>query len=503
MQDFIHELFRTNTAELEQWVNKVSRDFRITSDAVDSSLMRDIVHDFGSTELPADPQDMRSFLSNFEKNILIHGSHLGAPTYLGHMTTPLPLFMSELGKLVNTFNQNLMKAESSRGLTFLERQVLGILHRCVFGFDDAFYARYLQDPSVLLASFTSGGTLANITALWMAANKSIGKVPGVPRWKTLVESGWSDAVVIGSELMHYSFDKGADLLGLSLIKIPVNASQQLDLDALRTVIKQCDEQKRKIVCLVGIGGTTDFGSVDPLKEICQIGHERGIHVHVDAAWGGSLLLSRTHRHILSGIEDADTVTIDAHKQLMLPIGSGMLFIRNPQDSSAIMHHAPYAVRPSSVDQGRFTIEGTRPAMALYLYAALHLIGQKGYQALLDASVQRAQLLAKKLKEDSYFELAADPVMNIVLYRVIPPCLQGKESFTDIENDRINQFNVLLQKHQRQAGKTFVSRTMRKMQRYGNKAIALLRAVLLNPLTTATDLDMLLSDQKTLADQLGR
>lgn len=498
-RDFVENLFSGDVSDLSGRIDAMSNRFRELDDSCDAAVPMSAIRDiFTSVTVPERPWTPQQYAAFLENNVLPHCSHLAAPTYLGHMTSPAPKFLPELGRLVLTLNQNVMKMESSRGLTFLEREVLGMMHRELYHLDDAFYAEHLQDVSTVLGIFTSGGTIANITAMWIAFRNAVPETGN--RHKTLWRQGYEDAVVIGSELMHYSFDKGADMLGLSLIRLPTDDANRLDVGALKETLAMCRRDKRKVVALVGVAGTTDYGSVDPLEEICALGRETGAHVHIDAAWGGGLLFCREGRGLLRGIDGADSVTIDGHKQLMLPIGSGMLFLKSPALSEIVRHHAPYAVRPTSLDQGRFTLEGTRPAASLYLHAALHLIGRDGYDRMLSDSLHRARQMAQLLEAAGAFELAMPPVMNILLFRYIPAALRGR-ALSPADNECINEFNVMLQKRQRHAGTSFVSRTQRALHRYPGQPLTLMRAVLLNPLTTEHDINTLIADQLRIGREL--
>src|SRR5262249_8715809 len=138
------------------------------------------------------------------------------------------------------------------------------------------------------------------------------------------------AVVVGSELLHYSFDKAMSLAGFgtrNLVRVPVDANHRLDVDALERSLADLRRSRQKVIAIVGVAGPTDCGSIDPLRRIARIASREGIHFHVDAAWGGPLLFSARRRGMLAGIELADTVTIDGHKQMHLPIGTSMLLLR--------------------------------------------------------------------------------------------------------------------------------------------------------------------------------
>ena len=269
---------------------------------------------------------------------------------------------------------------------------------------------------------------------------------------------------------------------------------------LHTAIDEARSNGQPIISLVAVAGTTDFGSVDPLHEMSQLARELGVHLHVDAAWGGPMMMCDSGRELLSGIELGDSVTIDGHKQLMTPIGCGILLSREADTLNAIRKQAPYAIRDTSLDQGRFTLEGTRPAMALYLHAAFHLLGKDGYADLLSRSLERAQQMAAVLKESDAFELVHEPTMNLMVYRYLPTNMRGRH-LTKEENLAVNAFNTLLQKRQRALGNTFVSRTKRVTKLYPDQSLVLFRAVLLNPLTTLNHIQQVVADQLVIAEAL--
>ncbi len=118
--------------------------------------------------------------------------------------------------LVVMLNQNPMKMESSRLLSFLEREVLAKLHRLIYRADDFFYDAQMHAKDAALGVMTSGGTIANVTALWLARNRACGDA----NLFALYEQGYRGAVILGSRLMHYSFDQGMDLLGLGARSAP-------------------------------------------------------------------------------------------------------------------------------------------------------------------------------------------------------------------------------------------------------------------------------------------
>ncbi|AFZ17606.1 pyridoxal-dependent aspartate 1-decarboxylase PanP [Allocoleopsis franciscana] len=474
-----------------------------------------VIANFSDSNVPVEPSDFESYLEYLADNVIAHSVHTSSPRFIGHMTSALPYFVRPLAKLMTAMNQNAVKMETAKALSPYERQALAMMHRLIYNFSEHFYDRHVQNSQSTLGILVSGGTTANITALWCARNASLGPKDGflgVEKEGLAVALnfyGYKGAVVIGSELMHYSFDKAADLMGIGtqgLIKIKSDRNNRVDIQALREAVADCRVQNKHIIAIVGVAGTTDSGGMDSLWQIAEIAREANVHFHVDAAWGGPLIFSEQHRYKLAGIERADSVTIDGHKQLYLPMGIGMVFLRDPKMAQAIEKNASYTMRKSSFDLGKRTLEGSRPAMALFLHAGLNLIGVKGYEFLIDEGIRKTQYMAARICAMSEFELLAQPDINILIYRYIPESLReraAKKQLTETDNQLINQFNECLQKSQRQAGRTFISRTMKTTICAGKEVpIVALRAVIANPLTTEDDIEAVLNDQIQIALELS-
>jgi glutamate decarboxylase len=172
----------------------------------------------------------------------------------------------------------------------------------------------------------------------------------------------------------------------------------------------------------------------------------------------------------------------------------MCIFRAPQSAKAIEKEARYIARPNSVDLGKRALEGSRSGAVLFLHAALHLIGHCGYEELLDEGVRKTKYLADSILRRPEFELLQEPTINILVYRYLPERYRELAELSDADNQAIDDFNVRLQKAQRQAGYSFVSRTM-------VKSMVALRAVIANPLTTESDIDEVLLDQLQIASSL--
>ena len=239
--------------------------------------------------------------------------------------------------------------------------------------------------------------------------------------------------------------------------------------------------------------------------MAKVAQEYGTHFHVDAAWGGPILLSNTYKHLLKGIEQADSVTIDAHKQLYVPMGAGMVVFKNPSKLGAIEHHAEYILRAGSKDLGQYSLEGSRSGMAMLVHAAFHIIGREGYQIIIDHNVEKARDFAKMIDAHPDFELVTNPELNILNYRYVPAALQETLEQSSAEkqqkiNAALDRVNKRIQKQQRAAGKTFVSRTRFSQPKYNRQAVSVFRVVMANPMTTMETLRAILDEQTSLAER---
>jgi glutamate decarboxylase len=500
---------------LEESISKMAYEFLQTPQVSTDIDLKSLAGAFAESRIPADPSDADLYVKFISDNLVAHSINTASARYIGHMTSALPYFVRPLGKLMAALNQNPVKMETAKSFSLCERQVLAMMHRLLFDFPAEFYDFHMHKNESTLGMIASGGTEANTAALWCARNYLLGPDRGFEGVSqqgmeaALKDRDCDGAVIIGSELIHYSFDKAGDVLGIgarNVIRVGLDSKNRIDLNALIQSIEDCRKRNLRILAIIGIAGSTDCGAVDPLAEMAEIARPYNIHFHVDGAWGGALLFSKQHRHVLTGIEQADSVTIDGHKQLYLPMGIGVLLLRNSELAKVVEKQAQYVVRPRSFDLGRRTWSGSRPAVALFLHAALHIIGSSGYEFLVDEGMRKTRFLAHTIQSRPEFELLADPQMNILIYRFIPRELRadaGQGSLSKSANRVINEVNERLQKAQRQAGQTFVSRTTCFNTRYGSGfPIVSLRVVMANPLTTEADIEAVLEDQLRLGDQIN-
>ena len=282
-------------------------------------------------------------------------------------------------------NQNPMKMESSRLLSFLEREVLAKLHRLVYR-----QGRHLLWPrcakDAALGVMTSGGTIANVTALWLARNRACGD-----NLFALAEQGYRGAVILGSRLMHYSFDKGMDLLGLgarSVWRLTPDEQTGSVWRRWNRPFNKCREQKLKVLALVGVAGSTGFLA---LSTRCRNWPPSPGASKSTSTWTRPGVV-RPSSPRYQGLLDGDRARRYRHpltvtKQLLVPLGTGMLLCRQPDLMMTVKREA--LRHPRHLFSIRaFHLEGTRPANALYLDAAFQMLGQQVMPNFIDANYDR-------------------------------------------------------------------------------------------------------------------
>jgi glutamate decarboxylase len=243
-----------------------------------------------------------------------------------------------------------------------------------------------------------------------------------------------------------------------------------------------------------------------------LARDRGIWFHVDAAWGGALVLSEKHRPLVAGIEEADSVVLDGHKLFYLTMSHGAVLFRNERALDAVRHSANYIIRPGSVDLGRTSLEGSRRFDSFKLWFFLKTMGRAGYEALITHSLELAQEYARLVNEHASFELTSPPETNIFTYRFVPSAWRGvllaaraepprapwQISCFRFANEFLNDVNIEIQKRQRLEGRSFVSRTTLESVYLGVE-IAVLRVVLMNPFTTPVIVSEILADEERLGN----
>jgi glutamate/tyrosine decarboxylase-like PLP-dependent enzyme len=314
------------------------------------------------------------------------------PRYFGLFNPSVTLASVVADTLVAMYNPQLANWRTSPAANEIERHTLGWLTN-KFGL-----------PEDSIATFTSGGTEANLSAVVVALTRAFPEY-GEHGLRHLV----GEPRIYLTEQAHHSFNKIAHMAGLGrrcLRLIVTDDSLRMNVDDL----KRCVDQDRRDGFLpfmvVGSAGTTAAGAIDPLSEIGRYCQEAALWFHVDAAWGGAAVVSPTLRHYLAGIEAADSITFDAHKWLSVSMGSGMFFCRH-RESVAQAFRAEVSYMPGkptglsgdasqTFDPFTTSAQWSRRFIGLKLFMTLAQHGEEGYAQMIEHQTRMGEVLRESL-----------------------------------------------------------------------------------------------------------
>jgi glutamate/tyrosine decarboxylase-like PLP-dependent enzyme len=284
-------------------------------------------------------------------------------------------------------------------------------------------------PSEMSAGFTTGATMANFTALAAARHATLKKLGWDVESRGLF--GAPEIPVITSEESHISIFQSLKLLGLGhcrVSKIKTDEQGRMRADELRSVVAGVSSPF--IVCAQA--GNVDTGSFDPLLEIAGMVRERGGWLHVDGAFGLWAAASPKLRHLVRGVEQADSITLDSHKWLNVPQDSGLVLVRDQIAHRAAMTlNAPY-FQPGpedTRDNHDWVPEASRRARGFAVYAALRALGRHKLALLIKRCCHLASRMASKLAEHRQVEILNQVVINQVLVRFRPVSGGNSDEFT--------------------------------------------------------------------------
>ncbi|UTT66257.1 aspartate aminotransferase family protein [Janibacter sp. CX7] len=325
------------------------------------------------------------------------------PSYVAHLNCPvaLPAVLAE--GIISAVNTSVDTWDQSAGGTLVEQRLIRwTAGRIGFG-------------ETADGVFTSGGTQSNLQGLLLARGEAV---------RHHGEGVQSRLRVLATEHSHFSVIKAARIMGLhpsAIIAVPTDETGGMSTAALAAELDGIRERGETAMAVVATAGTTDLGVIDPVAAIADLAADHGAWLHVDAAYGGGLLTSLRRRHLLDGIERADSVTVDFHKTFFQPVSSSAIVVRDGATLGHVTHHADYlnprtAVTPNQVDK---SLQTTRRFDALKLWLTLRVTGADAVGEMFDEVIDRAHQVWEVLRDDERFEVAVEPVLSTVLMRYRP------------------------------------------------------------------------------------
>lgn len=277
--------------------------------------------------------------------------------------------------------------------------------------------------------FTSGGSMANLTALATARKVKCGE-------------DFSKAIIYLSDQAHSSNIKAINILGFKKEQIriiPTDMEFKFSINKLKNAIAKDKVEGLHPFCLIASAGTTNTGTVDPLNELATICKKENIWLHVDGAFGAAAILSKNGKKLLKGIEKADSITVDPHKWLFQPYEIGCLLVQNHKWLSGTFTEKPVYLRdiegnPSEINFYDHGIELTRHFRALKFYMSIKTFGLNAFRKAIEYSIYLAEQVESELRKSDKWEVVSPANLAIINFRYNPV----KEKWSEKKLDEINQ-----------------------------------------------------------------
>ncbi|MFF9008359.1 pyridoxal phosphate-dependent decarboxylase family protein [Streptomyces goshikiensis] len=423
-------------------------------------------------------EDPAAVLDELEDVYLRDAVYFHHPRYLGHLNCPV-VIPAVLGEAVlSAVNSSLDTWDQSIGGTLIERRLID------------WTAQRIGLGEGADGVFTSGGSQSNFHALLLARDEACRIVmkQALNEGRELPKSEVLPKLrIFTSEASHFSVKKSAAMLGLgyeAVISVPVDRNRRMDTAILALELENCRRGGLFPMAVVATAGTTDFGSIDPLPEIARLTAEHSAWMHVDAAYGCGLLISPTRRHLLDGIENADSVTVDYHKSFFQPVSSSAVLVRDRDTLKHATYHADY-LNPRRMAEERIpnqvdkSIQTTRRFDALKLWMTLRTMGADGLGSLFDEVIDLAAAGWDIIDADPRFEVVVKPQISTLVFRYVP----GPDS-ADLPAELLDEAQLHARKALFASGEAVVAGTKVDGKQY-------LKFTLLNPQTTTADISAVL------------
>jgi aromatic-L-amino-acid/L-tryptophan decarboxylase len=344
------------------------------------------------------------------------------------------------------------------------------------------FKRMLGLPETAAGLFVSGGSVASLTALAVARRLKLNDDIRAAR-------------VYLSDQTHTSIDRGLYILGIAapqISRIPSDANFRMDLVELVHQIRRDREGSLRPFAIVANAGTTNTGAVDPLVSLAEIAGEYSLWLHADAAYGGFAALTARGQRLLTGIERADSVTLDPHKWFYCPFEAGCVLVRRGHLMRETFRILPEYMldverEEREVNFCDYGLQLTRSFRALKVWMALKTYGARRFRHIIDRCFDLAEYTARLFERSPRIQVVTRPELGIFTFRYVPERLPVGDT-----QDFINRLNEKLV-----AGLTASRRLMLSSTRLGSQTV--LRLCILNHRTRKEDL----KEALRLVEQLGR
>jgi aromatic-L-amino-acid/L-tryptophan decarboxylase len=437
----------------------------------------EVAAEFLHSSPPGAGQDVESILVEFAERIAPYPFGQGHPRFWGFVNPPPVMIGIFAEALAATMNNSC--AGGNHAAYYVERQVID------------WFKQMLGFPPEGMGLLVSGGSMATLTGLAVARHVKAGVDV---RAHGIQGCGGTLTVYMGQE-GHSCVRKAVEMLGLgnsAIRTIPVDDQYRMRVEDLDAAIRRDKEAGKRPIAVVASAGTVNTGAIDPLHQIHEVCRSHEVWLHVDAAYGGPAILTERYRPELAAMSLADSLALDPHKWLYVPIEAGLALVRD----GAVLREAFSLVPPYLRSEGsptgvygltwlsEYGFQQTRGFRALKVWMAIKHHGLDGYAKMISRDIGLVERFAEAIRQSADLELMAPPSLSIVCFRFAPRHLRH-------DDEKLNALNKALLERLRLGGQAFLSSTILRGR-------FVLRACIVNPRSTEEDIDLTVR----LIEQIG-
>jgi aromatic-L-amino-acid/L-tryptophan decarboxylase len=421
---------------------------------------------------PESGQEAEEILATFAQDIEPYPFGNGHPRFFGWVNSPpavLGIFAEALASAMNP-----SCAGGNHAAIYVEREVINWF-RQIIGF-----------PAESMGILVSGGSMAALTALAVARQAQCGYdvraqgLASAPARLKFYRTGEG----------HGCHQKAIELMGIgneNLRSVEQDRALRMIPSALDAAIRQDRQQGNTPVAVIASAGTVNTGAIDPLDEIADVCARQKVWLHVDGAYGAPAILAKAYTRQLSGLARADSIALDPHKWLCVPVEAGVVLVRDGRQMRATFSLVPPYLQTDGRTEGvggvpwfsEYGFQQTRGFRALKVWMALRYHGLSGYRSSIERDIHLAERLASTLRSSGEFEVFEPRSLSIVCFRHVRSGLQKDAQ----KSDDVNK--ALLEKVQL-GGQSFLSGTVLDGRFW-------LRACIVNPRTREEDIEAFVHD----------
>jgi len=439
--------------------------------------------DLGVPELPYEGIGARAALERVGEVLARYGLDLTHPRAAAHLQPPSLAVAVAADALASMSNASVDTFDSGPSAIAIERWVVQVLIRL---------ANLGPNADGVM---TPGGSMSNLLGLLLARDTAA-RGRGIDARRRGVAS-LSNPRVLCSAVTHFSVHRACAALGIgedAVIPVPCDELHRMNTTALIEVLEGLSVQETPLA-IVATAGTTDYGAVDPLREIAEIARSRGIWLHVDAAYGFGALFSDELAPRLGGIELADSITLDMHKFGWQPAAASILLVADTQSFSTLERHVAY-LNPSDDAAAGYggllerSLQTTRRGDAVKVAATLLAFGRRGLGQMVDACHDLAKYAQARIVEEPELELVGGAQMTTVVFRFRGLLCRGDAPIGEAFEAATDEINGRLRRKLLESGEVLIGRTTVKGP--SRRERVCLKFTFLNPTATPADVDDLIA-----------